>query len=116
MKEVKLDQGSPEWHQWRKSKIGGSDAPIIMQIYPWKNRMDLWKEKVGIKENNFSNDNIERGIKLEPIARSFISKEMGLEFEPIVAEHSSLKWMGVSLDGISKDKKVAIEIKCPRNV
>lgn len=116
MKEIKLEQGTPEWLQWRKSKIGGSDAPAIMQISPWKSRIDLWKEKLGAKENNFSNSDTERGKILEPVARKYISGFMEIDFEPIVAEHSSLEWMGASLDGISKDRKVAIEIKCPRNV
>lgn len=113
MKELNLQQRSPEWLDWRRKIIGGSDAPVIMQVNPWKNRMQLWEEKIGFRENSPVNRHMQRGIDLEPEAVAFLSNEIGIELEPIVSQHSEIKWMGASVDAISKDRKIAAEIKCP---
>lgn len=31
----------------RRTFIGGSDAPVIINVSPWKNRVQLWREKTG---------------------------------------------------------------------
>ena len=42
-----LEQGSREWHAWRKGVIGASDAPKIMGENPWGSRASLLDEKLG---------------------------------------------------------------------
>ena len=44
MKE--LVQQSEEWLEFRRSRIGASDAPIIMGVSPWKTHYKLWVEKI----------------------------------------------------------------------
>ena len=43
-----LEQGSREWHAWRKGVIGASDAPKIMGENPWGSRSSLLDEKLGL--------------------------------------------------------------------
>lgn len=42
-----IPQQSPEWRQWRRDGIGGSDAPVIVGVSPYRGPLELWMEKVG---------------------------------------------------------------------
>ena len=37
---VNLEQGTDDWHAWRRQGIGASDAPTIMVENPWKSPED----------------------------------------------------------------------------
>jgi putative phage-type endonuclease len=111
----KLIQGSQEWLDLRKSKIGASEAPVIMKRSPWATPKDLWKQKLGITEPTPCNVYMQRGTHLEPIARDVFNEEMGRQFEPTCVFHRSIPYMMASLDGLYIDSIniVAVEIKCP---
>jgi len=113
VKEIKgLDQGSHDWVLWRHDHIGSSDASIVLDMNPWKNPIQLWNEKVAELDNKPQNDAMRLGSLFEPKIRQWYSEQTGLEFSPIVCEHDSISYLGASLDGISIDRKHAIEIKC----
>lgn len=42
-----LEMERTEWLEQRRKGIGGSDAPVIMGVNPWRSPMDLWLEKTG---------------------------------------------------------------------
>ena len=106
-------QGSPEWLAYRKTKIGASDAPIIMGDSPWKNIVELWKEKCTIDATTRATSKLmQRGIDLEPVARSFYIDLTHNFVAPAVLDHPSIEFMMASLDGITYDRKTAVEIKC----
>lgn len=109
---ISLSQNTLEWIEWRKNKIGASDCASILGISPWRNAYQLWEEKVGLKESFSSNYKMQRGIQLEPIARNFFNKKMGLNLQPKVFVHLKHDWMIASLDGVSEDGSIAVEIKC----
>lgn len=108
-----MDQGSNEWLETRKEKITSTDAPVIMRDSPWKTAYQLWEEKLGIREIQRKNIWMARGIEMEPIARTAFESYVGKKFDPLVAFHPSCDWLMASLDGVSSDKKSAVEIKCP---
>ncbi len=110
---VNLQQGTPEWLEFRKNHIGASDAPIIMNESPWKTKHKLWKEKVGLDSGSFSNKAMERGIELEPKARRRYIEMSGVEVVPTVVRSLENDFMMASYDGLSKDCKTSVEIKCP---
>jgi len=110
-----MEQRSPEWLEFRKTHIGASDAPIIMRESPWKTPMDLWEEKLGMKETKF-NKAMQHGVDNEDFARADFCKAMMVEVEPAVIKSDEHDWMIASLDGISADNKVAVEIKCPYSI
>ncbi len=47
---LKIPYDSPEWHNFRVSGIGGSEASIIMGFSKWATVYDLWCEKTGKKK------------------------------------------------------------------
>lgn len=111
--DKKLIQGSEEWLNMRRKYIGASDAPIIMGYSPWKTAYQLWEEKLGLVKTEKANFAMERGNRLEPQALLAYNKLTGNFAEPMVVFSEEHKWMMSSLDGLSFDKKIIVEIKCP---
>jgi predicted phage-related endonuclease len=58
----------------------------------------------------------QRGRELERLARQAYEREVGVQMEPLCLVHDELKWMRASLDGISFDGAIVLEIKCPTSV
>jgi putative phage-type endonuclease len=76
MLEINLSQEEQRaaWFESRRQGIGGSDAPAILGLSPWKSPLALWAEKTGLveAENIFDREYIEWGSILEePIAAKY---------------------------------------------
>lgn len=112
MKKLNIDQGSKEWLALRKTKIGASDAPVLMQVSPWKTPYQLWLDKMGLSETE-QNEAMRRGLDLEPIARNKFIDITGIEVFPCVGLHDFIPFMMASFDGVSKCGKIILEIKVP---
>src|SRR6185437_14538411 len=98
MQLVNLKQGTSEWKLWRRSHICASDAIAIMQMSPWCSVLNLYEEKVfGFEQDE--NYYMRRGKDLEPLALQSFELETGLTMFPMVFQHDSFHWMGVSFDG-----------------
>lgn len=110
---MNIVQNTQEWLDFRKNKIGASDAPIIMGISPYKTPYQLWREKVGIDNGEEETFAMRRGKNLEEKAREKFEEETGLLVFPKVVTHSEYDWMIASLDGMDIDEKNIVEIKCP---
>lgn len=108
----KLIQNTPEWHEFRRKKIGASDASIIMEVSPWKTPYQLWMEKTTGANSPIAPQQ-RRGIELEEVARQSFEKKIGTIMFPKVILHPSFDWMMASLDGIDLDGNAIVEIKCP---
>jgi len=110
-----LEQGTPEWHDFRALGIGGSDAAILMGANPWETVTNLYKAKAGIvtRDPFEMNDAMKHGVELEPIARKAFMTATGLKVEPKCFIHPQYPWMRASLDGITSDGRIILEIKCP---
>lgn len=107
-----VQQNTPEWLEMRKEKVGASDAPIIMEVSPWKTPYQLWREKLSLDENK-QNFAMMRGHNMESTALKSLEDQTGISFRPYVKIHDHLNWMMASLDAMSLDAKVIAEIKCP---
>ena len=107
-----LKQNTPEWIAMRKSKIGASDASIILGINPWKTARQLWEEKLDIVPQPPMTFAMLRGHELEPLAREFFMVTTGKEAMPSVCFHPDYTWMMASLDGVNHDEQFILEIKC----
>lgn len=110
---IALEQNTEEWLEFRKTKIGSSDAPIIMGESPWKTPQQLWEEKMGLKQSSYENAAMQRGKQLEAQARKAFELETGLVVWPNVLIHPEHEFIIASLDGITMDGQAAVEIKCP---
>ena len=99
-----------EWLEHRRQGIGSSDAPIVMCVSPYMTPYQLWEEKLGKKKSERNTFILDKGHRLEPIARSLIEFELGKDFPPKLVQSESIPWLKASLDGYSEDGDI-IEIK-----
>jgi len=108
-----LEQGSVEWHLFRSNHIMATDSSVIAgeMIKFGRTPLKLYYEKrTGISEVK-DNENMERGRRLEPVARDYFIAQMGFQVKPAVIESSEHTWAAASLDGIDDKRKSIVEIK-----
>jgi putative phage-type endonuclease len=110
--ETHLIQGSEIWKAMRLNKIGASDAPIIMQISPFCTPYQLWTYKMGVAEPQM-NSAMSRGVAMEEEARQAFNLAHNVTVVPKVYFDDVYPWMMASLDGVSEDGRIVVEIKCP---
>jgi len=113
MKKAPVKQNTPEWLEFRKDKIGSSDAPIIMGSSPWATPYQLWEYKVGLRGETEKNEAMKRGNALEPQARAEFIKQSGIYVEPEARINLDRHWQIASLDGYNEERSIAVEIKVP---
>lgn len=104
-------QRSDAWHQYRKGKIGSSDAAAVMGISPWKTSRQLWEEYKGLRVPFQGSEASKRGSDLEPLALQWVEEKTGLQFVPDVLEHPTYSRIIASLDGINILHKTLLEVK-----
>lgn len=124
--EEELPQGSDAWLAWRSGSgengvdwtLGGSEIAALMYMSPWKTPREVFNSKMGIETEEFSEAAIEamdRGTLLEPYARAYYDKMEGTTSRQLCAIHPTKPWMRTSLDGLTEDNRVILEIKSPRS-
>lgn len=116
MKTLNFEQGTPEWHQWRKGKITGTTLKDIMGTP--KKREDALYEiiaerlTVGVEDSENYENAMDRGLRLESDAVSAFELETGKSVEVIGgAEDDKDPMIANSPDGLIGETE-AIEIKC----
>ena len=104
-----------QWHQWRSQGLGGSDAPILLGISPWKDIHNLLLEKTGEPDSSSGWDfATARGKELEPIVREKVNRLIGVKFEPAQLISRINPIFRANVDGIFE--RYIIEIKCPGKI
>ena len=104
-----LEQGSEEWLRWRDQGVGSSDATALMGYFGGIKKKDKERAAGGLKPNA----RMARGTALEPCARVLFIELTGVWVRPGCFQHSKYSFMRASLDGISEDRRVMVEIKSP---
>jgi len=104
-----------EWLELRKKGITGSDVAVIMGESPWKTKMELWKEKVGIFyqeapwRKNRDNQAINMGHELEKIVAKNYARSINKWLIPgKFVEHG---WMRGTPDFLFYNEPIGLEIK-----
>jgi putative phage-type endonuclease len=111
MKLINHKQGSKEWLEMRRKGLGASDAPIIMNVSPYKDQYQLWLEKTTGAES-LMNAAMRYGKETEETERQAFEKMVGLTFFPDMSFVSEERpWQIASLDGIDFDQTIIMEIK-----
>ena len=110
-KRVFLQQGSPEWLEWRGSLRTASETPTVMNLNPYQSQNALRKQKAE-QTSTFVNEAMLRGSNMEPIARAAVGEHLGITLEPRCYE---MGLFGASLDAFGElgGVEVIVEIKCP---
>jgi len=106
-----FEQGSSEWHAWRRGVIGASDASTIMGENRFKSRSYLIKEKLGQVREFQGNAKTREGHNLEGVARDDLANKFRLKLKPIVAQDAQEPYLAASIDAICVDHKEVFEIK-----
>ena len=113
-------QGTEDWHLSRLGKVTASRVADVLatlktgEAASRRNyRMELVCQRLtGQREEGYTNSHMERGVELEPIARSLYEFKKGVTVEEVgFIDHPSIEMSGASPDGIVGDG--LIEIKCP---
>lgn len=113
---IDLNQNSQQWLDWRRGKIGASDAPAIMGVSKFKTPLQLWEEHVYGKsqETTFA---MQKGKEDEIIARLQFNLESSSFYDPTCIQSKKHPWMIASLDGWDAAPKGGmpriLEIKSP---
>ena len=71
-----LEQRSPEWHKFRETHIGSSDAVIIMGL-GYITPLDLYNQKKGLTLPSFVTPAMQRGTDLEEHASAWYIEKTG---------------------------------------
>lgn len=110
MQKLDIQQGTPEWLELRREYITATDAPAIMNESPFRTRRDIYNEKVLGIDTKLPTAVMKRGLELEAEARETLEQELGVKLPPCVITNGHRM---ASLDGLSDDGTIAVEIKCP---
>jgi len=110
---LQFEQNTNEWLCWRREGIGASDAPVIMGQSPWQKENELLLLKTGRKTEAPANFAMQRGKRMEPLARLAYVSHTGIDVAPMCVQSLTHAWMRASLDGLSHDGGHVVEIKCP---
>lgn len=121
MKIINCEQRTDEWFKCRELKMTASNAKTIIANGKGLDTYckDLVTEYVSeIREETYTNEAMQRGILLEPIARQKANEIFGKEYQEIgLCEFNNR--IAASPDGVIFDDKgniiEIIEIKCPSN-
>lgn len=113
MKKIDLEQGSSDWLEFRRTRIGASELPIILGESPWKTPKRLWEEKLLFRSLPVITPAMQDGINLESIARGVICDRLGFSLDPVVCQHEEISYLIASLDGLNEENEIFCEIKCP---
>lgn len=111
--KIKLEQNTPDWLEFRRYKIGASDAPIIMGVSPYKTVKQLYNEKITGVNSQVYHAGMQRGHELEPQALSLLNERYKSMLIPMVIQSDINPFLIASLDGLDEFLEMAVEIKCP---
>ncbi len=113
---VDLEQGTPEWHAWRKEGIGASEASTILGVSRWESAKGHLLKRCGMLPKRASTTAMRRGTALEPEARLAYVEHIGEVVVPMCVQSKQRPWMRASLDGMTWDGTQVVEIKCGQHV
>lgn len=114
-----LEQGSPEWLEFRSRGLGGSEVACLMGMSPWGSVEELWEIKTGARVKEFSEDQmavIDRGTHYEEEARQWYQSVTKSKIDQLCAIHQEIEWMRTSLDGVNTEKTIVQEFKVPSSL
>lgn len=101
--------------QERLKYITATDAPVVCNFSPWKNKIELWKEKVGLSEQEdiSCNPAVKAGLYLEaPIAEWFSDEtNLQLETDEKLAVHKSIPYLAAHTDRVIVGESALLECK-----
>jgi putative phage-type endonuclease len=109
---------SDDFHERRRTGLGGSDAAAALGISPWRTPYDLWLEKTGQSDvmTLTATEPMRWGVLLEPVIIGEYVRRTGREIVPAdeMLRHSKYEWMIAHLDGRVVNGRI-LEVKTARD-
>lgn len=106
---VQLVQGSKEWLDYRRSMRNASETAAVLGVSPWSTPYQLWLQKTGRGEVTVTAA-MRHGTQLEPEARLAYETRFDRVMQALVMRDGPYS---ASLDGVTLDGDVVLEVKCP---
>lgn len=106
---VKLVQGSPDWHAHRAKYRNASETPAVLGVSPYTTPFQLWQQRTG-RVTVETTAAMAHGTATEPEARAMYEVLTGHVMQPLVLVDGDYS---ASLDGITLDGDLILEVKCP---
>lgn len=114
-KIIEVQQGSPEWHKFRATSFGASEASAMLGISSYKTRSQLLKEKAtGLvpEVDAATQARFDRGHEYEAIARPWAEEIVGEDLYPVtLAMDIDGITLSASMDGLTMLEDVGWEHK-----
>jgi putative phage-type endonuclease len=108
-----MQQATQQWLEFRRSRIGASEASIVLGISPYQTPRNLWMVKTGkLPMEQINNYAVNRGIRFEAPARARYELRSDMDLPAAVVVHPQYDFIMASLDGYNKEAGVVLEIKC----
>lgn len=106
-------QDRKAWLEMRRTGLGGSDCAVVLGISKWKSPWDLWLEKTGQAEiEDFSNDYIEAGNRLEPVIADWFCDKTGKKVRRCgMLRSKEYPWMLADVDRLIVGENAILECK-----
>lgn len=111
-----IEQKTEAWFKIKHGKIGGSTSKgllvkgdtLLIQMLSER------CEDFEMDADSYESNDMQRGNELEPVGIRELEIYTNENFEEIGwVEHETIKILGISPDGLSKNGFVACELKCP---
>lgn len=95
----------PDWLNWRRGGIGGSDIGALLGLSKWASPWSLWADKVGLTGEQPENDEMVGGRWLELAVGPWFADRTGLHlaFEQARCVNGDRPWMRCTLDGVAAE-------------
>jgi putative phage-type endonuclease len=109
-RKLRVLQGSPEWHDARRTHITATDLPIILGISPWKSEQDLADEKTN--GNGTESTLVMRvGSALEDLIAAAYAEQTGRKVRRVhgLWESSRVPWAAASPDATAAGRLVELK-------
>ena len=106
---IQLKQGSSEWLAYRLTMRNASETAAMLGLSPWTTPYQLWLLKTG-RKSQAANPAMQHGTDMEPAAREAYEVMTGEIMQPLVLQDGAYS---ASLDGLTLDGDLIVEIKCP---
>ncbi len=107
-----------DWLEWRRSGIGGSDAPVVAGVSPWSTRLELFLEKKARLPEKPASHRMRLGLGLEPLIAAIFIQRTGVTYigHQEVIRNTKYPWMIATLDCVTSAKEIVeLKLVCPNS-
>lgn len=115
MQTHNLKQGENDWHEFRATHYGASEASAMLGISPYMSRTELLQFKATGKakdHSDYTKKIFQNGHDAEAAARTLLEEDMKEDFYPVTCSKGKLS---ASVDGLTMDGYTAFEHKLLSN-